>query len=84
MEKGDRLDTGSDRRTEVPDGCGGLPHTRTFGTFVKFFSLNSEGGRSPEVPDNSGFSNRNLRPLVYLCDAALNCGIMAMNPRNYD
>jgi hypothetical protein len=40
-------ETGSDRRTEVPDGCGGLPHTRTFGIFVKFFNLKSEGMRKP-------------------------------------
>ena len=32
------VETGSDRRTEVPDGCGGLPRTRTFGTFVEILS----------------------------------------------
>ena len=35
-------ETGSDRRTEVSDSCGGLPHTRTFGIFVGFLSLKSE------------------------------------------
>ena len=50
-------ETGSDRRTEVP-----IVHTRTFGIFVRFFSLKSEGMSSPEVPDNSGFSESEPLP----------------------
>jgi len=66
-------ETGSDRHLEVPDSCGGLPHTRIFGIFVKFFSPKSEGMSKPrKCRTIQVFLNRNLCPIVYLCDAALN------------
>jgi hypothetical protein len=36
-------ETGSVRRTEVSDSCGGLPHTRTFGILVRFFQGEKRG-----------------------------------------
>jgi hypothetical protein len=64
-------ETGSDRRTEVSDSCGGLPHTRTFGILVKFFSLNSEGRSKPRRVGKFSSSESEPCPIVYRCDAAL-------------
>ena len=60
-------ETGSDRRTEVPDCCGGLPHNRTFGIFVGFFSLQSERMSKPRsVGRFRFFLNRNLC-FIFFC-----------------
>jgi hypothetical protein len=78
-------ETGSDRRTEVPDCCGALPYPRIFGIFLGFFSLKSARMSKPQSAGQFRFYlDREPLSSFYLCDAAFNSGIMAMNARNHE
>jgi len=83
-------ETGSDRRTEVSDSCGGLPHTRfTPHPYLRHSCEILLGEKRGDVEAAKRraiqlFLNRNLCPMVCDCDAALHWVIMAMNGRNDD